>query len=86
MNDTPAADSNDLGDAFSSLGNSMDELSTDMNSLGSAVAKLEASTRSLSEQQQMVAREMDDTAASLRDERDFPSTAANSSFAAAGDD
>ncbi|WP_340100368.1 hypothetical protein [Salinibaculum salinum] len=86
MDDTSAADDRGLGDAFSTLGESMDGLSTDLTSLGSAVAKLEASTRSLSDQQRLVAREMSDTAASLRDEQESREARETTSFAAAADD
>lgn len=84
MDDTPAAGDTGLETAFSTLGDSMDDLSSDLSTLGSAVADLEASTRSLCDQQRKVAEEMETTATSLRDGRDA-NTVTRTSFVAADD-
>ncbi|WP_302082354.1 hypothetical protein [Salinibaculum rarum] len=85
--DNTTADDGGIGDALSMLGDSMDELSTDLTGLGSAVAKLEASTRSLSEQQRKVSREMSATVDSLRDEQaSRTARTTDASFSAAADD
>lgn len=87
MDDAPAHGDGDLGDALSTLSDSMDGLSRDLTSLGDAVAKLQQSTDSLSEQQRAVSEEMGATAASLREHRAGPTArTGHASFSAAADD